>query len=78
MYRPIQVLIIGKKLDSPRYNDFWSQNIDMKGQKVQNGTYNGEDYRYLVLRKTVFYPQKTGKLNIEPLSLDISVASANQ
>ncbi|MFD1615985.1 BatD family protein [Gelatiniphilus marinus] len=62
-----------REIDSPRYNDFWSQNIDIKGQKVQNGTYKGEDYRFLVLRKTVLYPQKTGKLNIEPLSLDIAV-----
>lgn len=62
-----------REIDTPRYNDFWSQNIDMKGQKVQNGTYKGEDYRYLILRKTVLYPQKTGKLNIEPLTLDISV-----
>jgi len=62
-----------QETNSPRYNDFWSQNIDMQGQKVQTGTYDGEDYRYLVLRKTVLYPQKTGKLDIEPLSLDISV-----
>ena len=61
------------EIDSPRYNDFWSQNIDMQGQKVQNGTFKGEDYRFLVLRKTVLYPQKTGKLNIEPLSLDIAL-----
>ncbi|WP_299550728.1 BatD family protein [Seonamhaeicola sp.] len=61
------------ELDSPRYNDFWSQNINTQGQKVQNGTYKGEDYRYLVLRKTVLYPQKTGKLNIEPLTLDIAM-----
>lgn len=61
------------EIDSPRYNDFWSQTIDTKGQKVENGTYDGEDYRFLVLRKAVLYPQKTGKLNIEPLSLDIAV-----
>ena len=61
------------EIDSPRYNDFWSQNINTQGQKVQNGTFNGEDYRFLVLRKTVLYPQKTGKLNIEPLSLDIAL-----
>ena len=59
------------EIDSPRYNDFWS--IDTQGQKVQNGTFKGEDYRFLVLRKTVLYPQKTGKLDIEPLSLDISL-----
>ena len=28
---------------------------------------------YVVLRKTVLYPQKSGKLEIEPLSLDITV-----
>lgn len=62
-----------REIDSPRYNDFWSQNIDIKGLKVQNGTYKGEDYRYVILRKTVLYPQKSGKLEIEPLSLDITV-----
>ncbi|MDB2492930.1 BatD family protein [Flavobacteriaceae bacterium] len=62
-----------REIDSPRYNDFWSQNIDVKGIDIKQGTYNGEDYRYVVLRKTVLYPQKTGKLTIEPLSLDITV-----
>ena len=62
-----------REIDNPKYSDFWSQNIDIKGLKVQNGTYQGEDYRYVVLRKTVLYPQKTGKLEIEPLSLDITV-----
>lgn len=62
-----------RELDSPRYEDFWSQNIDIKGLKIENGTYKGEDYRYVVLRKTVLYPQKTGKLKIEPLALDVSV-----
>nr|WP_321228973.1 BatD family protein [uncultured Psychroserpens sp.] len=62
-----------RELDNPRYNDFWSQKIDTKGLRVQNGTYKGEDYRYVVLRKTVLYPQKSGKLEIEPLTLDVTV-----
>jgi hypothetical protein len=63
-----------REIDNPRYSDFWSQNIDLKGiNNIQNGTYKGEDYRYVILRKTVLYPQKTGKLNVEPLSLDITV-----
>ncbi|WP_027137943.1 BatD family protein [Gaetbulibacter saemankumensis] len=61
------------ELDSPRFNDFWSQNINTQNQKVENGMYNGKEYRFLVLRKTVLYPQKTGKLNIEPLTLDIAL-----
>ncbi len=62
-----------REIDSPKFDDFWSQNIDIKGLKILNGTYKGEDYRYVVLRKSVLYPQKTGKLDIEPLSLDITV-----
>ncbi len=62
------------ELDTPRYNDFWSQNIEVKELKAESGTYQGEDYRFVVLRKTVLYPQKTGKLNIEPLTLDVSVS----
>jgi len=61
------------ELDSPRYNDFWSQNIEVNRQNVKEGKYKGENYRYVVLKKTVLYPQKTGKLNIEPLTLDVSV-----
>jgi hypothetical protein len=62
-----------REIDKPRYSDFWSQNIDVEGLGAQQGTYKGEDYLYVVLRKTVLYPQKTGKLNIEPLSLDVTV-----
>ncbi len=62
-----------REIDNPRYSDFWSQNIDVKAIDIKQGTYKGEDYRYVVLRKTVLYPQKTGKLIIEPLSLDITV-----
>lgn len=62
-----------REIDKPRYSDFWSQNIDVEGLGAQQGSYKGEDYLYVVLKKTVLYPQKTGKLNIEPLSLDVTV-----
>ena len=61
------------EIDKPRYNDFWSQNIDVKELKVQEGLYKGENYRFVVLKKTVLFPQKTGELSLEPLTLDISV-----
>ena len=62
-----------RETESPKFNGFWSQNIDIKGIKAQIGTYNGEEYRYVVLRKAVLFPQKTGKLEIEPLSLDLTL-----
>jgi hypothetical protein len=60
-------------IDNPKYADFWSQNINTKQFKFESGTYKGKQYRSVVLRKSVLYPQKTGKLNIEPLTIDVVV-----
>jgi len=62
-----------KELSKPKYNDFWSQNIDIKQLIAEEGMFKGERYRYIVLKKVILYPQKTGKLVIEPLSMDIDV-----
>jgi hypothetical protein len=62
-----------REKDSPRYNDFWSQNIEVKGFDPQRAEFKGEEYRYVVVRKTVLYPQKTGDLKLEPLVLDVTV-----
>ncbi|MEM8998735.1 MAG: BatD family protein [Bacteroidota bacterium] len=62
-----------RPLDSPKYNNFWSQDIPVTKYNTKNSTYQGKPYRSVVLKRVVLYPQKTGKLNIEPLSLEIYV-----
>lgn len=62
-----------REIDRPKYADFWSQNIDNDQLQVHEGTFQGKPYRYAILRSTVLYPQKTGKLEIEPLALDVQV-----
>jgi hypothetical protein len=63
-----------QELDTPKFQDFWSQYIEEKGeQQIYETTYKGKPYRYVVLRKAVLYPQKTGELTIEPLTLDIPI-----
>ncbi|MEN2486746.1 BatD family protein [Flavobacterium sp. B11] len=62
-----------KELAKPKYNDFWNQNIDVKQLSVQQGSYQGQQAYYVILKKTILYPQKSGRLTIEPLSLDIGV-----
>lgn len=62
-----------RPLDNPKYNNFWSQEIAMSKHTAQNGTYQGKPYRYVVLKKVVLYPQKSGNLEIEPLSLEVFV-----
>jgi len=62
-----------KELDSPGYNNFWSQNIAIPQRVIEKGRYNGEEYRVVTLRKDVLYPQKNGALPLEPLSLNTQV-----
>ncbi|WP_230158128.1 BatD family protein [Flavobacterium sp. CECT 9288] len=57
----------------PKYNDFWSQNIEIKQLVAEEGIFKGQNFRYIVLKKVVLYPQKSGRLKIEPLSLSVDV-----
>lgn len=72
--RDVSITSAWREVASPKYEDFWSQNIDSRGEyKVHNGKYKGEDFRYVILRSTVLYPQKTGPLDIEPLTLSVPI-----
>ena len=59
--------------DSPQYNGFWNQDIKIRGLTTQNGTYNGEQYRYVVLQKALLIPTRSGKLTIDPIEMDIVI-----
>ncbi|OXB01028.1 BatD protein [Flavobacterium oncorhynchi] len=62
-----------KEVAKPKYNDFWNQNIEVKQLAIEEGNFQGQRCYYVVLKKTILYPQKSGKLTIEPFSLDIGV-----
>ena len=57
----------------PQYNGFWNQDFKVKKPEVKNTTYNDEKYRYIVLKRALLIPQKSGKLSIDPISMDITV-----
>lgn len=59
--------------ESPQYNGFWNQEIKVSGYSVKMGNYNGEKYRYIVLKKALLIPTKTGKLTIDPMKMDIVI-----
>ena len=61
------------EIESPGYGDFWSHLIPIKKLEMKQGTYKGSTYNYVTWRKAVLYPQKTGELILEPLTLNITV-----
>ena len=68
----INITNVGE-IDSPEYNNFWSHNIKIPRLQIERGSYKGESYNYVIWKKIVLYPQKSGILNILPLTLDVSV-----
>ena len=61
-----------RETSSPSFNGFWNQNIDVKKWVAKNGTYGGKPHRYVIVRKTVLIPHKSGNLEIEPLEMEIT------
>lgn len=59
--------------ESPQYNGFWNQDIKINGLQVRKGKYNGEEYRYVVLKRALLIPTKTGKLSIDPIKMNIVI-----
>jgi len=59
--------------ENPKYEGFWNQEIPIKQQEERIGELNGKKYRYYVLKKTVLIPQKTGKLYVDPMDMDLVV-----
>jgi len=59
--------------ESPEYNGFWNQDIKINGLPVKHGKYNGQMYRYVVLKKALLIPTKSGNLTIEPMKMDVVI-----
>ncbi len=60
-----------RETGSPSFNGFWNQNIEVNQSDSKEDTFQGRTHRYAVLRKVVLIPQKSGKLTISPLEMEI-------
>ena len=57
-------------LTTPKYPNFWSQDLKMQQYEIGDCNYQGKPYRCITVKKVVLYPQKTGVLTLEPLTMD--------
>lgn len=58
----------------PSYDGFWSEDIQQPQQITLNReTYNGEVYNAGVLKQSILYPQKAGKIQIDPFMVDVII-----
>ncbi len=59
--------------ETPQYKGFWNQDIEVKQVNFKSGQFNGENYKYVILKKAILIPQRSGKLVIEPIEMNFSV-----
>ncbi len=59
----------------PAFDGFWSKDLldDNAPLKQRNKIINGQQYVVAELKKTALFPQKTGKLTIDPMELECNV-----
>jgi len=60
-----------RETETPNYKDFWNQTIKIPQLKIKREIYKGQNYNVVEWRKVVLYPQKSGQLEISPLSLNL-------
>ena len=60
-----------RNFQAPKYEELWSQYIDIKQLRAEKGKFNGKDYSMVVLRKVILYPLEAGAKKIEPFKIDI-------
>lgn len=61
-----------RETQSPAFNGFWNQDMPVENLIVQEGTYHGEPHKYVVVKKSVLIPQKSGKLDLDPMEIEIT------
>ncbi len=59
----------------PDYTGFWSQDVPTNNQQIQVATENvdGVVYNVAELKKTYLFPQRSGKLTIEPMKAEVVI-----
>ncbi len=56
--------------ESPTYKSFWVEEIDTGEAQYKMEVYKGQEYRTAVIQKVILFPQRPGKLRIDPIKLE--------
>lgn len=57
----------------PSFRGFWSENINIGQQSARNEVVNGVNYRVAEIRRVAVFPQLSGELRIEAMTVDMGV-----
>lgn len=72
-------LVAFESVELPSYTGFWAEELDKNKQySVGNEVHNGTRYQVATLGRSLLYPQKSGKITIEPAIVEAVIRKKTQ
>ena len=62
----------------PSYQGFWVEELDPGSRQLARETYNGQAFNATVFKQVVLFPQKSGRVTIEPMTIETGVQVLNR
>jgi hypothetical protein len=56
--------------DFPKFADFWTEELDVRSETLQNVVVGGVPMQKLVIRRVALFPLRSGTLTVEPMSIE--------
>jgi hypothetical protein len=54
----------------PKFADFWTEELDVRGETMQQVVVGGAPMQKLVIRRVALFPLRSGTLTVEPMSIE--------
>lgn len=68
LYSRVSIVNLNEE-DPPKFNGFWVENVKDGNVQFVNEVLNGVQYQSAIVRKVILFPQRSGKLEINPYKL---------
>jgi hypothetical protein len=56
--------------DFPKFSDFWTEELDVRAETLQQVVVGGVPMQKLVVRRVALFPLRSGTLTVEPMSIE--------
>jgi hypothetical protein len=56
--------------DFPKFSDFWTEELDVRGETLQQVVVGSVPMQKLVIRRVALFPLRSGTLTVEPMSIE--------
>ncbi len=62
----------------PSFNGFWTTDVDLGNVSLKPENVNGVQYYSAVIKKVILSPQRSGKIKLDPMKMDVTIRLQQQ